>query len=397
MNLVLHFQQAKVNLLAAKLRTFLAVLGILVGTAAVVALMSCGQLATQAALEQFKQLGTNLLSLSVYQKTPTASNTGDDNLPLTYWREIPKHVPGVSQIAPYSTAYPLISFESRPLQGVVIGADENLAQILKVYLSDGHFVSSVESFEHFCVIGDQIAEQLRRVTLDSPIGKHIRIGQVLYAIIGVMKPWQENTFFNENMNRAVVIPVAGMPLISKNSKVNYAVMLLNNRNALADIIQQIETVVLQHAPKAGVFFRSAQQIITSMENQGEVFSLLLAVIGGISLLVGGIGIMNVMLVSVSERKKEIGIRKAVGAKNREIQGLFLMESALLSFIGGCGGVLLGLLITVTVAKVNHWEMVFFWTPPLVGFLVSVVTGIFFGFYPANRAAKLQALVSLRNE
>lgn len=134
-----------------------------------------------------------------------------------------------------------------------------------------------------------------------------------------------------------------------------------------------------------------------MENQGQIFTLLLAVIGGISLLVGGIGVMNVMLVSVSERKKEIGIRKAVGAKNSEIQALFLVESVMLSLLGGILGVILGLIFTRILAYFSDWEFSIYLLPPLAGFLVSAATGIFFGFYPALRAAKLEPVVSLRSE
>jgi putative ABC transport system permease protein len=121
------------------------------------------------------------------------------------------------------------------------------------------------------------------------------------------------------------------------------------------------------------------------------------VIGGISLLVGGIGVMNVMLVSVSERKKEIGIRKAVGAKNSEIQFLFLVESVMLSLFGGILGVAIGLVFTRTVAYFSQWPFTLHIMPPLAGFAVSVFTGVFFGFYPARRAAALEPIVSLRSE
>jgi putative ABC transport system permease protein len=124
-----------------------------------------------------------------------------------------------------------------------------------------------------------------------------------------------------------------------------------------------------------------------MESQGKIFTLLLGVIGGISLLVGGIGVMNVMLVSVSERKKEIGIRKAVGAKNSEIQLLFLSESVILSLFGGVFGVLIGLIFTRIVAYFSEWPFVIHIMPPLAGFAVSVFTGIFFGFYPPKLTSK----------
>lgn len=397
MNFVTNCQQALVNLTASKLRSFLAVLGILVGTAAVVALISCGQLATEKALEEFKALGTDLLAVAVYQKTPSKSHSGDDVLSVDQWQNIAERIPSVIKIAPYSTAYQPISFQGKIMQGAVIGADQNLADIVQINLAKGHFVSFVESFEHYCVIGDGLAQQIKQVSMDDPIGKQIRIGQSLYTIIGVADHWKENGFFNEDVNQAVIIPIAGISLVSKDSKINNAVLLLKPDSPIDEVIEEIKQIIQSTAPKLSVFPRSAKQIIASMESQGRIFTLLLAVIGGISLLVGGIGVMNVMLVSVSERKKEIGIRKAVGAKNSEIQALFLAESVMLSLLGGILGVILGLVFTRIVAYFSNWAFSIFLLPPLAGFVVSAATGIFFGFYPARRAAKLEPMVSLRSE
>ena len=397
MNFINHCQQALVNLTSAKLRSFLAVLGILVGTAAVVALISCGQLATEKALEQFKALGTDLLAISVYQKESSKSHSDEDSLSAEQWRQIGERIPYVLSIAPYSTAYQPLSFNGRPMQGAVIGADEHLADIVHVDLAQGYFVSFLESFEHFCVIGDKLAQQIKEISMDDPVGKQLRIGQALYTIIGIAEPWKENGFFNEDINQAAIIPLGGIRLVSKDAKINNAVLLLKPDSPIDEVIEDIKQIISSFAPKLTFFPRSAKQIIASMESQGRIFTLLLAVIGGISLLVGGIGVMNVMLVSVSERKKEIGIRKAVGAKNSEIQALFLVESVMLSLLGGILGVLLGLIFTWIVAYFSGWTFSIYWLPPIAGFLVSAATGIFFGFYPARRAAKLEPMVSLRSE
>lgn len=397
MKIVSHCQQAVVNLMASKLRSFLAVLGILVGTAAVVALISCGQLATEKALEQFKALGTDLLAVAVYQKMPTKSHSGDDSLSVDQWQQLGERIPYIVKTAPYSTAYQPLSFQGKLMQGVVIGADENLASIIHIDLSRGHFVSFVESFEHYCVIGDGLARQIKEISMDDPIGKQLRIGQSLYTIIGVAEHWKENGFFNEDINQSAIIPIAGITLVSKDAKINNAVLLLKPDSPIDEVIEEIKQIITSQVPKLSVFPRSAKQIIASMESQGRIFTLLLAVIGGVSLLVGGIGVMNVMLVSVSERKKEIGIRKAVGAKNSEIQALFLAESVMLSLLGGVLGVILGLIFTRIVAYFSDWNFTIYLLPPIAGFLVSAATGIFFGFYPARRAAKLEPMVSLRSE
>lgn len=395
MTLIRHAQQALINLTAAKLRSFLAVLGILVGTAAVVALLSCGQLATEKALEQFKTMGTDLLAVSVYQKTEDQSRSGLNYIPIQTWRQLPERIPAITAIAPYSTAYQTISFNGKLMNGAIIGADEALASMIHIQLAEGNFVSFLDSYEHFCVLGDSLAQQLKQYRLDSPLGKQLRIGQSLYTIIGIAKPWKENGFFNEDVNRSIIIPMRGMSLVSMESKVNNAMIRIKPNASVDEVIEQIRQILGETAPKLSFFVRSAKQIIASMESQGKIFTLLLAVIGSISLLVGGIGVMNVMLVSVSERKKEIGIRKAVGARNQEIQALFLVESVILSLLGGFLGVILGLLFTLAVASFSHWTFKLYLFPPLAGFAVSVATGIFFGFYPARRAALLEPMASLR--
>lgn len=206
MNFLNHCQQALVNLTASKLRSLLAVLGILVGTAAVVALISCGQLATEKALEQFKALGTDLLAVSVYQKVPSKSHSESDSLTIDQWQQIAERIPYVLRIAPYSTAYQTLSFNGKVMQGAVIGADESLADIIHVTLAQGHFVSFLDSFEHFCVIGDSLAQQIKEITLDDPIGKQLRIGQSLYTIIGVAERWKENGFLMRTLTRLSLFP-----------------------------------------------------------------------------------------------------------------------------------------------------------------------------------------------
>lgn len=392
-----YCQQALENLRAAKLRSCLAVLGILVGTAAIVALISCSQLATEKALSQFRALGTNLVSVTVFQQSTNANQSAGDAIPLDVWRRLPLMVPNIAKIAPYNTAYQSLSFYGQPLKGAIIGADESLAAVLHIELESGSFVSFVESFEHHCVIGQGLAAQLKQLRVGSLLGQQLQIGQTLYTIKGIAKPWQENGFFNEDVNQAAIIPIAGMALINKDAKVNNAVILLSSDQQIDTVIEQIKFILNNQSTKLSLFVRSAKQIIASMENQGQIFTLLLAVIGSISLLVGGIGVMNVMLISVSERKKEIGIRKAVGARNREIQTLFLVESILLSFLGGGLGVFVGLFCTWIIAYFNQWPFVFYYLPPIIGFMVSVSSGIFFGFYPAKRAARLEPMDCLRSE
>jgi putative ABC transport system permease protein len=397
MNILSYFEQAWVNLVSAKLRSFLAILGILVGTAAVVALISCGNLATEKALEQFKAMGTDLMAVSLFSQSRDKSHSERSDFSLTQWRHLKRQIPEIEKIAPYSSTYQSLSYQGKAIKGALIGADSQLQDILALKLKKGRFVSSLESYEHVLVIGHDMAEQIKAISPGNPLGKQLRVGNSLYTIIGILDPWKENAFFNENIDMAVIIPIAGMSLLKKDNKITQAIIQLTPNSNIDIVIKHLKQMIHLQVPKLSVFPRSARQIIAGMENQGRIFTLLLGVIGSISLLVGGIGVMNVMLVSVSERKKEIGIRKALGAKQLEIQRLFLSEAMMLGVFGGMLGLALGLCVTAIIAAFSHWSMHFYLLPNLAGLIVSLCTCLFFGYYPARRAARLDPIVSLHHD
>ncbi len=392
-----YLQQAFLYFVTAKLRAFLAMLGILVGTAAIVALISSAQLATESALQQFKSMGTDLLGIFLFQQNDKTNLTTHQKseIQLSTWQQFPALIPAVYDIAPYTTLYQSVSYDGHTINGPIIGADESLARIMHIDVQSGHFVSALEAYEHHCMIGYKLAADFQHITFENPLGRQVQIGNVLYTIVGIASPWKENGFFNEDINQALIIPLSGISLINPTLKINSAILRINPNARVDTVIEEVKHVIRKQAPKLGVFIRSAKQIIEGMEKQGRIFTLLLATIGSISLLVGGVGIMNVMLVSVGERKQEIGIRKALGATQHHIQLLFLTEALFLSLTGGLSGTLIGVLITWIIAHFNHWLYTFYITPVLIGFSVSLITGIFFGFYPAYRAAKLDPVVSLR--
>lgn len=387
-----YLHQAITNLLAAKLRSFLAILGILIGSASIVTLINSSLLATDAALEQFKNLGTHILSVSVYS---TKQNPNTDSLSLNNWQKMPQDISIVKNIAPYVTSYQAVSFAGKKLNGNIIAATESLAEVLEIQLQSGNFISSKKAFERLCVIGSELAKKIEEIYFANPIGKQIRIDNLLYTIIGVMQPWKENGFFTEDINQSLIISIYDAPLIIKEPKIRNSMLSLYEDSNLDNTMQLIRNWLSQRTKDSGIFMRSAKQIVQSMESQGKIFTLLLTIIGSIAMIVGGIGIMNIMLVAVTERKKEIGLRKAIGAKNGEIQKLFLTEALLLSLFGGTLGLILGFVITFIIAAFNHWSFHFYLLPILMGFVSSVVTGIFFGFYPAKRASKLEPIVCLR--
>lgn len=390
-----YLEQAIANIFAAKMRSFLAILGILVGTASVVALVSSGQMATDKALAQFKDLGTDLLSIALYQRSPGQKNTASQTLSLNDIHTLNQQIPDIITSAPYTTLFMPIVFKGHVLKGSVIGTDQQLQSVINIQLQQGHFVSFLDSYEKFCVIGKNLAEQIRQITMDNVIGQQIWLGKQVYTIIGVANPWDENAFFNQNINNTVIIPLRGSTLLNKQAGINNIVFKLQQDADIDNVIHQIKTSIHRLNPDLQLFSRSPKQIIESRQKQGKIFTLLLGSIGSIALLVGGIGVMNVMLVSVTERRREIGIRMAIGARRKDIRHLFLSESIVLALFGGLIGIILGSLISMFIGYFAQWDFHFYLLPPVIGFFVSVITGVFFGFYPAHRASKLNPIETLR--
>ena len=397
MEFTTHFQEAFTNLISAKLRSFLAILGILVGTASVVAMVSSGELATQHALEQFKKLGTDLLSVSFYQERAEDNQAQAHPFELAQVKKLQLAIPELKTIAPYITLYQTMSYAGHEIEGQIIAATPNLQEVIKLQVQQGRFISFLDDYEYHCFIGQGIYQQLKQQGLINPIGARIDLGDNLFRIAGVLAPWPENSFFNSDINHAIIVPIHTATLLSRHAEINNFVMRFD-KNANIDKLQDEMTLYMKKiSPNLRLFFRSPKQIIDSMANQQRTFTLLLGFIGSISLLVGGIGVMNIMLVSVTERRREIGIRKAIGADSASIRSLFIIEAIILALFGGILGVIIGVLISFLIAYFAHWEFHLFILPPLIGFAVSVAVGIFFGFYPAHQAAKLDPIATLRGE
>lgn len=388
-----HIKVALNNLFISKMRSALTILGVLIGTASVVALMSGGKLATQHALAQFKTLGTDLLAITFdYSGTKNREGLTVENL-----GEVAKSSPNILITAPYTLTFRELTFLGKEIQGTILGANEALKKVIKLKLQSGRFVSHLDRGMPFAVIGQEIANKMKQAGVIDPLNKQVGIGDRYLTVVGIIDPWPENLFVFSNINRSVILPIQATIDLDKNVRIRNVIMRIK-RDADIDKLQvSIKSVVRKLLPGTRIFFRSAKQIIASMEKQRQTLTLFLGFLGSIALIVGGIGVMNIMLVSVVERKREIGIRMAIGAKKKDIQMMFLTEAVVLTLFGGLMGILIGEGLSFIIASFSRWGFYFYWFPPLSGFFVSALVGIFFGIYPAHKASQLNPIEALRYE
>ena len=404
MKISIQIKLALTNIIASKLRAILAILGILVGCAAFVALVSMGKLASYQALKQFKSLDRNLLAISIAPKNyknrlfRNRTKKTFDPFDIDTALDLKTSSSEIINVAPYIRLYAPLSFLGYKLNfnGSIIGATENLLKIMDLSLQEGRFVSYFDQNSFYCVIGKDVYEELDKYT-NQPLKKQIKLGQDYFTIIGISQPKEENMFVSADSNKTIFIPIKAAKLIYPHAVINSLIVELKYDADIEKAKKEIQEYIEAHTVDKQVYFRSSKQIIDNIKKQREILTLFLGFIGGIALVVGGIGIMNIMLVSVTERKKEIGISLAIGARRGDIRKLFLIEAITLSLLGGIVGIITGVLIVYSIAKTKNWEFFLFLAPLFLGFAFAVLTGIFFGFYPAHKAAKLNPIEVLHSE
>lgn len=385
------------NIRASRLRSFLAVLGILVGTASVVAMVSGGELASEQILSQFKSLGLHMLSVDINSNQESERGKSQRRISVEEVNKLTTLSPDIEAVAPYVSSYESLQFHGEELSGSVLGVTSDFYRLVKLKISRGRMVSELDKRQHFVVLGENIYDTVKEQTVKNVIGQQIRVGQAIYTIAGVLEYWEDNPFIFADINNSILLPISS--LLSLDSEVGIQTILVKFKpdSAVNQVKSYIGSYFLRVSPDSRLQFRSAQELVARMKKQEEALTIFLGFIGSISLLVGGIGVMNIMLVSVVERKREIGVRRAIGAKKMDIQIMFLIESVVLSLLGGVLGIILGVFISWMIAYVRDWQFTFFLFPIILGFLVSVTVGIFFGFYPAHKAAQLNPIAALRSE
>ena len=394
---------------ANKLRTGLALLGIVIGVAAVIGAMAVGRGAQEAITSRIQSLGTNLLF--VRPEAPGQAQGFASTLTLddAYALLDPVSAPSVAAVAPeLSTSGQIVAGRENTF-AQVIGVTPEYQFVRSNSVGSGQFISAahVGNISEVAVLGSQVAEDL--FGFRDPVGQNVRINRRQFAVVGVLESQGGSVLGNLDNQVLVPITTAYYRLASqRTTQGSITVQAVNVQVESADImddaIQQIATVLrLRHRVTGEDDFTvtNQQEIIETLEETQETFVILLGAIAGISLLVGGIGIMNIMLVSVTERTREIGIRKAVGAKRRDILYQFVSEATLLSFGGGVAGAVLGVTLSRLLDGRNLGGRTFDTAVSgditVLALAVAAAIGLFFGIYPAVRASRLHPIEALRYE
>jgi len=409
MKIVKLLPQVGSSLSANKLRTGLTMLGIIIGVAAVIAMLAIGNGAKASIVSSIESAGTNLIYITSY------SSGGARNLtPLTLADAeaiaAPGAAPDVAAVAPSVTASYTVSFSDLTSSATIYGVTPDYQTVRKVSVTDGGFITQeqVDDRSTVAVIGVGVADDLFN-TRDNLLGNKIRIDDMVYTVIGVLK--EAGGSFSGSEDNTIYIPLttAQSRLVSRSSVKN-AVSTISVSAVSTDTvdaaISEITTILRTRHKITGDtndFRVLSQESMTEMASSiTGVLTLFLGGIGGISLLVGGIGIMNIMLVSVIERTREIGLRKAVGARKRDILSQFLIESLIIGVAGGLIGILLGTVISMLIGKIaaassTNLNPVVSFSSILLATGFSIAVGLIFGLYPANRAANLEPVEALRSE
>jgi putative ABC transport system permease protein len=406
-NIKIAFQSLGSN----RLRAFLTMLGIIIGVGAVIAMMSIGSGAQQSVIQSVQDIGSNLIIITPgnqerQQQGGPQAMFGDSkdkmSLKIDDIKELDKQSATLIGSIPIIISSSVISYQNKSTRASIYASSEKAKEIYNIEIEVGKFYteSDVSNSANVALVGKTIIDTLFKDT--DPIGKIIKIDGKNFTIIGTTKPKGTDQFGNDQDN------VVSLPITTAQNRlygIDYLNMILAQAKDNVDSDKAINEVekILRRAHHLGkdelndFTVNSQTQILDMVGTITGIFTIVISSIAGISLLVGGIGIMNIMLVSVTERTREIGIRKAVGAKNRDILVQFLIESTVLSISGGILGILFAVAVTIILSKFTVLQTNITGTSILLAISFSTVIGLFFGIYPAMRAARLNPIEALRYE
>ena len=389
-----------------KFRAFLTMLGIIIGVASVIVMLAIGEGSKKSIANQMSSMGTNLIMVmpaSQQRGGVAMGNSNAQSMTLNDIAAIEKDCPALSAVSPEvrSSGQAVVGNSNWPTS--VYGVNNKYLGIRKYSLKSGRGFSEreIQTYAKVCLVGQTIIEKLFEGKTD-PIGQSVRFKGIPLLIIGVLTEKGENGM-GQDQDDLIIAPYTTVQkriLAITHIQGIYGSAVSEEKNSEA-ISQVTNSLRKSHKLKDGEIddfqVRSQAEMVQTFSSVMNMLTILLGSIAGISLLVGGIGIMNIMFVSVTERTREIGLRLSVGGRAHDIMMQFLIESVLLSIFGGVIGIVFGMLVTYGVTSVLGWSMIIMPEVQALGFLVCSAIGIFFGWYPARKASNLNPIDALRYE
>lgn len=390
-----------------KLRSFLTMLGVIIGVAAVITMMAIGQGSKQSIKSSLSGMGSNMITVMPSSNEPGGIQLAGSSIQTLVMEDVEAikelNSPNIKGISPVVTASGQAIHGNNNWPTTMTGVSPDYLEIRQIKLKDGILFSEqdVKTFAKVCVLGQTVIDNLFPGGQD-PIGKTIRFKNIPFQVIGVLAPKGQSNF-GQDQDDIILTPYTTVQKrITATTYLQNIYISAANEDvsdaATAEITESLrKTHRLTEKESNDFTVRTQAELISTITSTSSMLTILLTAIASISLLIGGIGIMNIMYVSVTERTREIGLRMAIGGRGIDILMQFLVEAILLSITGGLIGVVLGITSTKVIGSLLNWPVLISETAILVSFAVCAFTGIFFGYYPARNASRLDPIEALRYE
>ncbi|MDN3017073.1 ABC transporter permease [Paenibacillus sp. BSR1-1] len=388
MGILQSIKMALRSIQSNKLRSALTMLGMIIGVSSVIVLVSIAQGSAKNVTSQINQLGTNLLTI----------NTFGTDLTLTEDKiNVLSKLNGVKALSPVVSGRVNVKKDRTTSQVTLTGTNADYSKVRDTKVSNGRFINDldIEYRQKIAVIGSETASTF--FGAENPVGHYIQIEGTSFKVVGVLV--SKGSSLGQSGDNVVIVPLSTGQRLVKSTSINQVYLQGKSEDQMDFVMNEVEMAMASMYPgKSDSYSVTNQQdIMDTMSSVSSTMTMMLGGIASISLLVGGIGIMNIMLVSVSERTKEIGIRKAIGAKRRDVLLQFLIEAVVLSGVGGLIGILAGVGIGKILSSILSLTVSFTSSVMLLSFLFSLAVGVVFGVFPANKASKLNPIQALRYE
>lgn len=392
MNVFQTFKMAIKTMFDNKVRTILTMLGVIIGVATFITLVSLGEGTKKSINDKIESMGTNLISINIMARNSSRSITYEDLEEFSS-----KNSNEIEAIAPKISNSASIKYNQKTWDTTVEGTSPEYEIIKGVHVGSGRFITDadVDSRRSVIILGQAVVNNLFDTGVN-PIGQTVKISGKGYKVIGVLETVAQGQDYSSDDK--TIIPISVAQRNFKSSQIRNFDIQAKSKDTIDSAKEKIEELLLKYYNDESSFrVMNQAEMLEQVNDITGTLTLFLGFIAGISLFVGGIGIMNIMLVTVSERTREIGIRKAIGAKRKHILIQFLIESIIISCFGGVFGILLGTAISYIIASVMSIPSVITVSSVMISFSVSAIVGIFFGIYPANKASKLNPIEALSFE